>query len=67
MDGFNANAVSCLDEVISEIVMLQARTCVTEVTCDCGQIHRVPLDGFHICQCGRKVASQIITSMTDCN
>ena len=62
MDGFNVNS---LDEVIREIVMLQTKICVTEVTCECGQIHRVPLDGFCICQCGRKVASQLLSSMTD--
>ena len=62
MDGFKAES---LDDVIREIVMLQTKTCVTEVKCNCGKVHRVPLDGFHICQCGRKVASQILTSMTD--
>jgi hypothetical protein len=65
MDGFNVNPASYLDEVIREIVMLQAKVCVTEITCECGQIIRVPLDGFHICQCGRKIVSQVLTSMID--
>jgi len=65
MDSLNVNPESCLDELIREIVMMQAKICVTDVRCDCGIVHRVPLDGFHICQCGRKVMSQILTNMTD--
>ena len=65
MDGLNTNPASCLNELIREIVMLQSKTCVTDVRCDCGIVHRVPLDGFCICQCGRKVASQLLSSMTD--
>ena len=54
-----------LQNVIREIVMLQSKICVTEVICDCGQIHRVPLDGFRICSCGQKVVSQVLTELTD--
>jgi len=62
MDRFNVNPSPLLDEVIREIVMMQAKTCVTEVTCECGEVHRVPLDGFCICQCGRKVVSPILVN-----
>jgi hypothetical protein len=65
MDGFNVSPTSCLDEVIREIVMLQTKICVTEVVCECGQVHRVPLDGYRICQCGQKVVSQALTELTD--
>ena len=65
MDGFNVNPASCFHEVIREIVMLQTKTCVTEVICECGLVHRVPLDGYRICQCGQKVVSQALTELTD--
>ena len=65
MDGINVNPASCLGQVIREIVMLQTKVCVTEVQFDCGQVHRVPLDGFRICKCGRKVVSQALIELTD--
>lgn len=59
MDGPVKDSPSELDDVIRDIVMMQARTCVTEVTCVCGKLHRIPLDGYRICECGRKVLSPI--------
>jgi len=51
-----------LHDLIEDIVMMQKKTCVVDVTCECGQIHRVPLDGYRICEvCGRKVYSPVIT------
>jgi len=54
MDGLN--------DLIENIVMMQKKTCVIDVTCECGQILRVPLDGYRNCEvCGRKVLSPILT------
>jgi len=62
MDGFNLESVSGLNDVIENIVMMQKKNCVIDVTCDCGMIHRVPLDGFHICEvCGWTVLSPILS------
>ena len=62
MDGFNLESVSGFNEVIEDIVMMQKKTCVVDVKCDCGITHRVPLDGYCICErCKRKVLSPILT------
>ena len=60
MDNHSIDSVTGLTEVFRDICFTQAKVCVTEVQCECGEIHLVPLDGFCICQCGRKVVSPIL-------
>lgn len=60
MDSHNVDSVPGLSEVLKDICLTQAKVCVTEVQCECGEIHRIPLDGFRICQCGRKVVSPFL-------
>jgi len=51
-----------LHELVEDIMMMQMKTFVIVVTCKCGKTHRVPLDGYRICEvCGRKVLSPILT------
>ena len=59
MDGHN----SILDQVIREITMTQGMTFAIEAKCECGQVHRIPLDGFRACPCGRKVVSRVLTEL----
>jgi len=65
MDGHKPKPVSTLQELLYDLVMMQAKTCVTEVKCECGKVHRVRLDGFHICECGKKVKSPILDDLID--
>jgi len=60
MDNRSIDSVSGLADVFRDICLTQAKVCVTEVKCECGEIHRVPLDGFRICQCGRKIVSPLL-------
>ncbi len=66
MDGSNVEPAPCLDDVIRDICFMQTKVCVAEVTCECGAINRVPLDGSGICQgCYRKVVSPLLSGMAD--
>jgi len=60
MDNHSIDSVFSLTEVFRDICLAQSKVCVTEVKCECGEVHRVSLDGFCICKCGRKVVSPIL-------